>query len=134
MTIYLVTATLSQPGRDYLALSHAIKSIANGWWHRMNDVWLINTHLDARAIRNHVVGSIDASDKLFVLRVGDDWASHNLPQDAADWLTQHMPQPLPMGGLGALNALAAPPFPMGLGGLGAFAGVQPSPLGSWLKS
>lgn len=92
MATHLISATLRAPGRDYRELRKAITSLgAGGWWHQMNDVWLVNSRLDAVRIRDFLVQFIDINDQLFVVNVGKDWATQNLPSDASQWLAGHLP-------------------------------------------
>jgi hypothetical protein len=90
MKTYLISYDLLKPGQNYADLHEAIKSLANGWWHCLESVWLINTTLSASAILDRLLVHIDADDKMVVILQGDDWATFNIPQDGNQWMRNHL--------------------------------------------
>ncbi|MDR6952600.1 hypothetical protein J2X65_001955 [Ancylobacter sp. 3268] len=89
MKTYLISYDLLKPGADYTRLFDAIKAIANGYWHCLDSVWLINTVLSAAEIRDVLIKHIDANDKLLVILQGNDWATYNIPANGNEWLKKH---------------------------------------------
>ncbi len=89
MKTYMITYDLHKPGQHYVSLYEEIKSLANGWWHSMNNVWFVNTSKNASQIRDQIARRLDQNDKVLVMEVGPDWASQNLPKDASDWFKTH---------------------------------------------
>ena len=86
MSTYLITYDLNSPGQGYGDLFHAIKSLANGWWHHLDSTWLINSNSSAADIRDRLLPFLDNNDELLVIAVGRDWATYGLPQGANQWL------------------------------------------------
>lgn len=86
MRTYMIGYDLRKPEKDYPALYEAIKNVADGWWHRLDSTWLINSNLNAAQIRDRINPHIDASDRLLVICVGGEWATANMPDDANAWL------------------------------------------------
>jgi hypothetical protein len=86
MKTYLISYDLLKPGQNYIDLHEAIKSLADGWWHCLESVWLINTSLSASEILNRLIPHVDSNDRLLVILQGDDWATYNIPKNGNDWL------------------------------------------------
>jgi hypothetical protein len=88
MRTYLVTYDLMKPGQNYPLLHNAIKALSLAWWHNLESVWLIRHPGTAVDLATALRGYVDASDKLFVVELGRDWATYNLPTAASNWLRQ----------------------------------------------
>lgn len=90
MKTYLISYDLHNPGRDYTPLHDAIKALADGWWHHLESVWLINTSKNAGAIRDTLKQKLDANDELFVISLGGNWATYNIPDAGNKWLHENL--------------------------------------------
>ncbi len=82
MTIMLVTYDLQQPGRNYAPVHEYLKKFT--YCKHLESVWLLDTQLDAAAIRDALTLLVDANDKLFVVALTKYWASLNF--GCGDWL------------------------------------------------
>ena len=90
MKTYLIAYDLHKPGRDYAVLHNKIKELANGWWHHLESVWLINTNAGAAAIRDALGAVLDSNDELVVIRVGTNWATLNIGAKGNGWLRNNL--------------------------------------------
>lgn len=90
MKTYLISYDLLNPGQDYRSLHDAIKSIADGWWHCLESVWLINAGMSAAEILDRLIPYIDANDKIVVIEQGADWATFNIPQNGSAWMRDYL--------------------------------------------
>ena len=88
--VQLISYDLRKPGRDYAKLYDAIKSLDDGYWHRLESVWMVRTQLGSGAVRDFLKQHIDANDQLLVIRVGMDWATTGLSSDCNDWLRRNV--------------------------------------------
>jgi hypothetical protein len=89
MKTYLISYDLLKPGQDYSTLYETIKKLADGWWHDLQSVWLINSSLSAAQVRDQLKAHVDVNDKLLVVVLGNDWATWNLTKAGNDWLANH---------------------------------------------
>ena len=87
---HLITYDLGKPGQDYDELFKAIEQLADGWWHCVESVWIINSDLNASEIRNALSSFVDSNDKLVVLTLQGNWATRNLSQRCNEWMRNHM--------------------------------------------
>lgn len=74
MAIYLISYDLNQPGHKYEALYKEIKELADGWWHQLNSVWVINHPGPATAIHAALERYIDKNDELLIAKLSSDVA------------------------------------------------------------
>ena len=86
MSTYLISYDLHKPARLYCELHDAIKELANGWWHGLQNVWLVNSALSAAEITDELIRSVDPEDEVLVISVGADWATLNLKDANIEWL------------------------------------------------
>jgi hypothetical protein len=86
--IYAINYDLKKPGRDYSDLYTAIKS-CGVWWHYLESIWLVDTHLNAHSIWNKIKGAIDNNDRVLIIGVTAD-NSGWLPKDAWDWINARL--------------------------------------------
>jgi hypothetical protein len=82
MAILLVTYDLRQPGRNYQAVYDYIKQFT--WCKGMESVWLIDTNVGPKSVRDGLSALTDGNDRIFVVQITRDWASWNYP--CGDWL------------------------------------------------
>lgn len=94
MKTYLISYDLLNPGADYARLHDAIKGLANGYWHHLESVWLVNSNLSCVEIRDKLKGCLDTNDKLLVVELGALWATYNIPAAGTDWLKNHSHLPV----------------------------------------
>ncbi len=87
--VYLVTYDLKKPGQNYSTLYDAIKSLGS-WWHYLDSTWLVDTNFySANSVSEKLTPHIDKNDNLLVIGVKNDYQGY-LPEDAWDWLYQHI--------------------------------------------
>ena len=88
--VQVISYDLSQPRRDYSTLFEAIKSIANGSWHCVESVWLIQTDRGSGAVRDYLRQHMHENDKLVVIRAGVDWATSGINSECNNWLRDNV--------------------------------------------
>jgi hypothetical protein len=86
MKTYMITYDLNKPGQNYGQLYDAIKGVATGWLHPLNNIWLVVSPMSSAGLRDYLIPFVDGNDKLLVMEVGLDWASLNLGTFANGWL------------------------------------------------
>lgn len=82
MAILLITYDLRQPGRDYATLHDYLKQFT--YCKGMESVWLLDTTIEAPAMRDNLRQLIDDNDRLFVTPIAHGWAAWNYR--CSDWL------------------------------------------------
>ena len=90
MKTYLITYDLSKPGQAYTDLIKEIKSVANGYWHHLQSVWIIRSNLSAAQIRDRLRLHLDANDELLVAGLNGTWATKGLSTEANQWLQTYV--------------------------------------------
>jgi hypothetical protein len=89
MRSYLISYDLKQPVRDYPRISKAI--MAYGYYCKvLESTWIIRTQQTAAQVRDNLQRHVDANDRIAVVGLTGEWASYNLPADAASWLSQQL--------------------------------------------
>jgi hypothetical protein len=86
--IHVVAYDLEAPNdtsEDYERLIAHIKATFS-WCHLEKSVWLIDTEMDAGAVRDNIKDQVHKGDLLFVGRLQGNWASWNLGEKRVDWL------------------------------------------------
>lgn len=86
--IYCVSYDLRQPDRNYEDLVTGLKSFGT-WWHQSGSVWLIVSSKKASDIREYLKQFIDENDKLFVIRVTNNWAGYGFSHREYNWLREN---------------------------------------------
>lgn len=85
--VYLVTYDLKEPNTllDYTNVIEGIKKC--GTWARIEQsVWLIESDLAAKDIRDDLKQHVRPNDVLFVARLEGSWASRNIGDKRTEWL------------------------------------------------
>jgi len=90
MKTFLIAFEPKDPRGDYTALHDAIKALGNGWWHYLNNIWLISSSSAAVTIREKLAAHVEDDGALFVISLGANWAAHNLSPDGLEWLRDHL--------------------------------------------
>ena len=84
----LVSYDLGGPesGFDYSRLRTRLQQV--GAPQRMlESVWIVDTHMSVKALRDDLVPLVDANDRLLLIRVGgDEWAVHNFSGPPYGWI------------------------------------------------
>jgi hypothetical protein len=88
--VLLIGYDLRAPGRDYSKLVPAIQSLGP-WWHHLDSTWFVTTSQSAQAVRDYLIGFIDANDKLFVANVVREAAWYGLTKEESDWVLNNLP-------------------------------------------
>jgi CRISPR/Cas system-associated endoribonuclease Cas2 len=90
MAVYAVTYDLHNPGQKYEEVSELLKSLG-GWWKHFDSFWLISTSQHTAAnIRDALKEVTDTNDKIFVIKVSENWAAYNVSETGTDWLKKHL--------------------------------------------
>ena len=84
MAIVLVTYDLRAPGRNYQPVWDYLKTFT--YCKGLESVWLLDTTTPTTAIRDKLKGLIDANDRMFVVKITNDWASYGYT--CGDWLNK----------------------------------------------
>jgi hypothetical protein len=84
MSIILVTYDLVSPGRNYQPVYDYLKK--HTYCKGLESVWLLDTAKSTKTIRDEMTKLVDSKDKLFMVRLRQDWGSYNF--GCADWLNQ----------------------------------------------
>ena len=71
LATYLIIYDLRNPGRDYIALYEAIKSLSNDWQHPLTSTWFVsNVNVSsANDIFERLKPLIDNNDNLFIINM-----------------------------------------------------------------
>jgi len=89
MAVQIISYDLRRPGQDYRRLFDAIKALGS-WWHCLESVWLIDTHLAGSQVRDAIRVHLDANDSLLVASLGGNWATVGLSGSCTDWLRERL--------------------------------------------
>lgn len=83
MPVILVTYDLVTPGQKYPLIK---KYIEDNYPHckTLDSVWLLDTDVKPKKIREDIVNLTDANDRIFVVRIRREWSSWNYR--CATWL------------------------------------------------
>jgi len=91
--IHVVAYDLRTPNDtpdDYKRVIDAIKADFSSWCHIEQSVWLIDTSMDAGAVRDHLKTILHERDVLFVGRLNGNWASWNFGENRNEWLKKRI--------------------------------------------
>jgi hypothetical protein len=89
MACKIVSYDLDKPHRNYEDLHKAIKN-CGAWWHHLESVWILDSSMTTKAIRDNLEKHIDSGDKLVVFKLSSAWATSNLKNEANEWLQNHL--------------------------------------------
>ncbi|MFC7447405.1 hypothetical protein [Rhodococcus daqingensis] len=81
----MINYDLSAPGRNYTALTEAIKALGR-WSHPVESTWIVSSSLTPAQIRDRLRGKLDSNDKLIVAEMSGAWASTRVSTRVTDWL------------------------------------------------
>ena len=87
--IHMIAYDLKEPNDtagDYERVIGGIKLAYPTWCHLEKSVWLVETDLDASAVRDAMKKLIYETDILFVAKLSGNWASWNIGKVRSDWL------------------------------------------------
>ena len=92
MNCYIIGYDLRKE-RDYDSLYQAIRSYGT-YVHLLESQWAIVTSQSALEVRNYLLGYIDNNDGLFVAKLTEEAAWHNLlsGKEGHKWLHDHLPR------------------------------------------
>jgi hypothetical protein len=88
MAVFLVTYKINSPNTDRDKLTEKIKSSANGWWHYIDNVWIVNTSHEADDLAKLLYPCITKPDRLLVIGVTGEHQGW-LPDKAWEWLNNN---------------------------------------------
>ena len=87
MATYIISYDL-RGQRQYDALYAAIKKYP-AWAHITESTWAVKTGRSAVAVRDNLTKSIDADDRIFVVKSGVEAAWRNV-KCKSEWLKEHL--------------------------------------------
>lgn len=85
MALLLITHELKTAGKDYTPYFETIKREANGWWHYLENVWIVNTWMTPHQFAQKLYPHITKDDRLLIVKITVEQQGW-LPQDAWNWL------------------------------------------------
>ena len=86
--VYLITYDINKVVKNYEDLYTAIKNISGDYQHPLESTWFVSSDLSREEIYNRLRHSIDAKDRLFIIRMKGEyygWLSKNV----WEWLNSH---------------------------------------------
>lgn len=87
MPLLLVTYKVTSDTTDRSVLIEQIKRGATGWWHYIDDVWIVSTEQTAENFAKSLYQYVTPSDRLFVTGITGEHQGL-LPADAWSWLRE----------------------------------------------
>jgi hypothetical protein len=78
--------TPNDQSEDYERVIATIKADFDSWCHIEKSVWLIDTTMDAGAVRDHLKPVLNSKDVLIVARLQGNWATVNCGDKRNEWL------------------------------------------------
>ena len=88
--VYLVTYDLNTPGKNYERLWDALKGYDYIRDTGLDSVWFVSTSRTAEQISNDLRAHIDASDRLFIVRVFQGMYDGWLYKDIWPWIVARL--------------------------------------------
>ena len=87
MAAYSITYDLIK-AKDYSRIIEGIKKVSGDNWAKpTKSQWIITSTQTSEQIRDFLKSYMDSDDVLFVIEIKlDNWASWNIPKEAAKWL------------------------------------------------
>lgn len=89
----IIVLDIATPARDLQKLTGEIKSLGN-WWHCLGHVWIVQTPLGVKEMRDRLRRRLESEDRLLILEVNGDAAWSGFEGESAGWLKDHL---LPRG-------------------------------------
>lgn len=86
MAAYMISYDLNSPGQKYPEVDKAIKSMTETHWRILESTWVIQANLSAAQVRDNIAPSLDANDKLVVVRLEGEGAWRGFGGDGTSWL------------------------------------------------
>lgn len=89
MASYLISYDLRKPDHDYSNLYAALsayKAIRG-----LQSVWLLDSNQPSVGVRDTLMSHMHKIDGLIVIEIGQNWGTHNVLNNAADWLRLRRP-------------------------------------------
>jgi hypothetical protein len=85
---YIISYDLCKPGRNYDQLYEEIKSFPQ-WGHLTQSTWAVISSEDSESIRNRIMSVLDSSDRVIVIKSGQEAAWQNL-MASNDWAKKNL--------------------------------------------
>ena len=87
--MYIIVLELNaRPADQYPDLERALKALGN-WSNRVRGAWFVESRFSASVIRDLLKPHVDpAKDKLFVTRMGQNWAGTGMGPGFQDWMNR----------------------------------------------
>lgn len=84
--VFEISYDLKKPGQNYVDVHNAIKSLGEDWFHPMESTWFVDTALSVNEVRDRLLSKIDATDRLFIVRVNKGQYAGWMDQEFWAWL------------------------------------------------
>ena len=85
MAVLLIAHELKDILKDYSPFYEAIQKNSSNWWHYLENVWIVKTHLTPDEFWGKLAKHMYKSDRAIIIRVEKDYQGW-LPKDAWEWL------------------------------------------------
>jgi|GEM_PF-575181 len=89
----IIVLDIAAPQRDLQKLTGEIKALGN-WWHCLGHVWIVQTPLAVKEMRDRLRRRLESEDRLLILEVNGEAAWAGFAGESAGWLKDHL---LPRG-------------------------------------
>lgn len=89
MSALLISYDLNNPGQKYAQLYEKIKELGT-WWHYLDSTWIVESSLSPTRAYEQLKSALDDSDRVLIVNITGDTYAGWLPQEAWDWLRQHV--------------------------------------------
>jgi hypothetical protein len=85
---YIISYDLCKPGKNYDRLYEEIRSFSK-WGHLTQFTWAVISSDNSENIRNRIMSVVDSSDRVIVIRSGQEAAWHNVFA-SNDWIQENL--------------------------------------------
>lgn len=89
MSVYLISYDLIAPGQKYDNVHKAIK-LYGTWAKPLESVWFVKTDQTPLQVRDYVLKSMDANDKLLVVEVQRNASAFQIPDEVWKWMDKNL--------------------------------------------
>lgn len=94
MACVIINYDLNREGAGYAAknkrVTDHIKQLFPTYWHHLDSMWIVETHLTPLEVANAVWSQMDGNDKLFVSPTNDNAAFGGVNDKGKAWLNSRL--------------------------------------------
>jgi hypothetical protein len=81
----LIALSLQEADGEYESLFNAIKALGP-WSNRLDEVWMVESKLSARQIRDLLKPHLTSGDRLFTGQLDRTWSATGMPKTFTSWM------------------------------------------------